>query len=201
MTITAAHVRELREHTGAGVLDAKQALQETDGDLAKAIELLRKKGQKVSATKAGRATKDGLIETYLHSNRRVGVLLDVRCETDFVSRTEDFRFFVHEVALQIAATNPLYLTPEDVPADIVAQKRAIAGEPVKDKPANVVEKIVAGKLEKFYSEVCLLKQPSIRDDRQTIEELLTGIIAKVGEKVTIERFVRFSLDDARPDAR
>lgn len=201
MTITAAHVRKLREQTGAGVLDAKQALQETDGDLAKAIGLLRKKGQKVSVAKAGRATKDGLIETYLHSNRRVGVLLDVRCETDFVSRNEDFRSFVHEVALQIAATNPLYLTPEDVPGDIVVQERVIAGEQVKDKPAAVAEKIVAGKLEKFYSEVCLLKQPSIRDDRQTIEELLTGIIAKVGEKVTIERFVRFSLDDARPDAR
>ncbi len=201
MTITAAHVRELREHTGAGVLDARQALQETGGDLTKAIDLLRKKGQKVAAKKAGRATKDGLIETYLHSNRRVGVLVDVRCETDFVSRNEDFRSFVHEVALQIAATNPAYLAPEDVPADIIAQERAIAAEQVKGKPANVVEKIVAGKLEKFYSDVCLLKQPSIRDDRQTIEELLTGIIAKVGEKVAIERFVRFSLDDARSNVR
>lgn len=194
MTITADQIRTLREATGAGVLDVKKALAEADGDVAKATDVLRKQGRKVFASKSGRISKDGLIETYLHPNRRVGVMVDVRCETDFVSRNEDFRAFAHEVALQVAATNPRYLRPEDIPAEELERERAIAAEQVKGKPAAMLDKIVAGKLEKFYAEACLLKQPSIRDDSQTVEDLLHDIVAKVGEKVEIQRFVRFTLD-------
>ncbi|MBI3114989.1 MAG: elongation factor Ts [Candidatus Kerfeldbacteria bacterium] len=196
MTISADQVRTLREQTGAGVLDAKKALTAAAGDLDKAIALLRKQGQQVQAKKASRETREGYIETYVHGNHRVGVVVAVRCETDFVARNTEFQTFVHEVALQVAATNPQYVSPDDVPADVVARERAIAAEQVKGKPANMVDTIVDGKLGKFYAEVCLLKQPSIRDDSRTIEELLRDLVAKVGEKVTIARFARLSLDDA-----
>lgn len=195
MTVTADQVRALREATGAGVLDAKQALADAAGDVAKATALLRKKGQKVFAARAGRASKDGIVETYLHPNRRVGVLVDVRCETDFVARNDDFRAFVHELALQIAATNPRFVRPEDVPAEEIDRERDVASAQLAGKPPAVAEKIVAGKLEKFYAEVCLLRQPSIRDGSRTIDQLLHEIVAKTGEKVAIQRFARFSLDD------
>lgn len=195
MTVTPEQVRRLREITGAGVMDAKQALARAGGDIATATELLRKQGRKIVAAKASRASKDGLIEAYVHPNRKLGVLVDVRCETDFVARNEDFRAFVHELALQVAAANPRWLRPEDIPADVLDKEREIAREQIRGKPANVVAKIVAGKLEKFASEVCLLKQPSIRDDAKTVEQLLHDIIAKVGENVVIQRFIRYSLDE------
>lgn len=195
MTITPDLVRQLRQATGAGILDAKQALEKADGDLAAATTILRKHGQRLAATKASRTSSEGIIETYLHPNRRIGVLVDVRCETDFVARNADFQAFVHELALQIAATNPRYLHPEDIPAAVLGEERAIARQQAKGKPRPVVEKIVSGKLEKFYAEVCLLKQPSIRDDQRTVEELLQEIVAKVGERVVIRRFVRFSLEE------
>lgn len=194
MTITADQVRALREATGAGVMDAKQALSDANGDITKASELLRKKGAKIVAAKASRASKDGLIETYLHPNRKLGVMVEVRCETDFVARNADVQAFVHELALQVAATNPKWLKFEDIPSAILDQEREIARAQVKGKPANIIDKIVNGKLEKFASETCLLKQPSIRDDAKTIEQLLHDLIAKVGENIVIERFVRYGFD-------
>lgn len=193
--IRADTVRHLREATGAGVLDAKRALEESNGDVATATDLLRKKGQKISVARAGRATREGVIETYLHPNRRIGVMVELRCESDFVARNEDFRAFAHELALQVAATNPQYLNAGQIPADVLEKEREIAREQVRGKPANVIEKIVDGKIGKFASEHCLLQQTSIRDGDQTIEMLLHALIAKIGENITIERFVRFSLDE------
>lgn len=194
MTVSADQVRTLREATGAGVMDAKRALAEAAGDVARAIELLRQRGQQVVAAKADRASNDGLIEAYVHPNRKLGVLVEVRCETDFVARNEDFRAFAHELALQVAAANPHYLTPQDVPAEVVAKERKIAAAQLPGKPPAVIEHAVQGKLEKFYAEVCLLKQPSVRDDSQTVEQLLTALIAKLGENVRVTRFVRFALE-------
>lgn len=194
MTITPDHVRALRDATGAGVMDAKRALTETGGDLARATDLLRAQGQQVVAKKAGRDSKDGVIEAYVHSNRKIGVLVEVRCETDFVARSDDFRVFVHEVALQVAATAPQYLRPEAVPAELVARERAVAAAQLQGKPAAVIERAVEGKLQKYFADVCLLKQPSVRDDSQTIEQLLTALVAKLGENIQITRFTRFALD-------
>lgn len=185
---------QIRTLTGAAIVDCKKALEETNGDFDKAVIILRKKGQKVAANKEGRETKEGIIHSYVHGNHRVGALVEILCETDFVARNEEFKQFAHEVALQIVATNPLYIKPEDVPAEIIEREKGVYMEQVpKDKPKEIQEKILLGKLEKFYQEVCLLKQQSIKDENVTIQDMLTQTIAKTGENIQIRRFCRFSL--------
>ena len=188
-------IKKLRESTGAGVVDVKEALAEAGNDEGKALEILRKKGQKIASKRQERATQQGLIESYVHANGRVAAFVAVACETDFVARNTDFKQFAHEVALQIAATAPQYVSPADVPAEVVEKEKEIYREQLKNegKPAQMVEKILEGKLQTFYREVCLLKQPYIKDDSKTIEQLLTGLIGKIGENIKIEKFVYFTL--------
>jgi len=188
-------IKKLRESTGAGVVDVKEALAEAGNDESKALDILRKKGQKIASKRQERATQQGVIESYVHANGRVAALVAVACETDFVARNADFKQFAHEIALQIAATAPQYVSPADIPAEIVEKEKEIYREQLKNegKPAQIVEKILDGKLQKFYSEVCLLKQPYIKDDSKTIEQLLTELIGKIGENIKIEKFVYFTL--------
>ncbi|MCR4280513.1 MAG: elongation factor Ts [Candidatus Komeilibacteria bacterium] len=188
-------LKKLRQATGAGVNDVSKALAEVGDDYDKALDWLRQHGQKVAGKKQDREIKEGLIESYIHQGGKTGVLLEVGCETDFVARNDDFKNFVHEVALQIAATDPQYVSPADVPAEVVEKERAIYAEEVakENKPAEIQDKIITGKLEKFYSQVCLLKQTYIKDDSLTIEKLLNNTIAKVGENIRISRFTRYSL--------
>ncbi len=195
MSITAQAVKELRAATGAGMMDAKEALQEADGDVEKAVELLRKKGQKIAAKKADRATGEGVVGMYLHSNGKIAAMVKVTCETDFVARTDDFKQFANDLAMQAAAMNPEYLNPEAVPEDVKNKEREIYKEEMKDsgKPADVVDKIVEGKLEKFYTQVCLMKQPFIKDDKLSIEKHLTETIAQLGENIQVTEFIRYSL--------
>lgn len=189
-------IMQLREMTGAGILDAKKALEESGGDLGKAAEHLRKKGIAKAASKAERATNEGQVHSYIHANGKVGTLVEVLCETDFVARTEQFQQFVHDVAMQIAASNPLYVSPDQVPAEVIEKEREIAiAEIGAGKPAEIMDKIIAGKIEKYFSEVCLLRQPFIKDEDQTIEDYLKSTIAKLGENIQIRRFCRFSLGE------
>lgn len=192
--VDAKMLGKLRSLTGAAILDCKQALEQTNGNFDEAVTELRKKGQKVAANKQGRETKEGFIYAYVHGNGKVGALVEVLCETDFVSRNEEFRKFAHEIALQIIASNPLYILPENIPADIITKEKEVYSVQVpKDKPLEIQEKILAGKLDKFYQEVCLLKQQSIKDDAVSIQDMLTQMIAKTGENIQIGRFCRFSL--------
>ncbi|MFA6305049.1 MAG: translation elongation factor Ts [Patescibacteria group bacterium] len=193
--ISAEIIKKVRELTGAGMSDVKKALDEAVGDETKAIEILRKAGQKIAAKKADRATSEGLVGSYIHLGGKVGVLVSVACETDFVARNEDFKNFVHEVALQIAAANPLYLSPDQIPAEIIAKEKEIYAEQLKaeGKSAEMMEKILEGKVQKYYTEVCLLKQFYIKDDKLTIEKMLEQIIAKLGENIQIKEFSRLSL--------
>lgn len=188
-------IKKLREETGAGVLDCQKALLKTNGDIKKAINLLRAKGQLIASQKQTRKTKDGLIGIYLHSNGRVGSLVAVACETDFVARTDDFKELVHDLAMQVAATHPLYLKPEDVPNEVIEEERQNIKEQLKDegKSKKILDKIVTGKLNKYFEEVCLLKQPFIKDDKRTIEQLIQEKIAKLGENIQIKDFKRLSL--------
>ena len=186
---------KLREHTGAGIVDCKNALEESKGDYEAAVDLLRKKGQKVAANKQDRETKEGRVHAYIHGNGKAGALVEVLCETDFVARNEQFIQFCHDLAMHIVATNPLYVKMGDVTDETVEKERAIyedqmAGE---NKPAEIKEKILQGKLAKYYQEVCLLNQPFIKDDSQTVDQYLTSMIAKIGEKIEIRKFSRFSL--------
>lgn len=196
-TITAAMVKELREKTGAGMMDCKKALQESEGDIDKAVELLRKKGIAKAEKKASREVKDGLVEAYIHAGGKLGVLVEVNCETDFVAKTEDFQTFVHNMAMQIAATNPIAVSREDVPADIIEKELNIYKEQAKSsgKPEHIVEKIAQGKLDKFYAESVLLEQAYIRDPEKSVKDYLTEIIAKLGENITVRRFARFRIGD------
>lgn len=193
--ITPEVVKQLREQTGAGVMDCKRALGESKGDVTKAIEILRKKGIDTAGKKSSRETKDGLITSYIHMGGKIGVLLEVNCETDFVARTADFNNFVKDVAMQIAAASPLYVNREEVPAEWIAKEKEIALVQIKDKPPQVAEKIVQGKVDKRIQEICLLEQNYIKDDKQTIKDILTAIIAKTGENIIIRRFVRFELGE------
>jgi len=188
-------IKKLREETGAGMGDINRALEEANGDEIKALEILRKSGQKIMAKKADRLTKEGIVEAYLHSNARVGVLVLIACETDFVARNESFKEFAHEVALQVAATNPAYLAPEEIPAEVIEKEKEIYRAQLADsgKPTEMIEKIVEGKLDKFYAEVCLLNQTYIKDDSLTIAKLLEANIAKIGENIKIVKFVRMSI--------
>lgn len=198
MEITAAQVKELREATGAGILDCRKALQEHNGDYDKAVAWLREKGLAAAAKKAGREAKDGMVELYSHGGGRVGVMVEVNCETDFVARTEQFRTFAHDLALQVAAANPRYLDVADVPTEVLESERTIARNRAKEegKPEKIWDKIADGRIEKFYQEVCLLKQPFVKDESQTIADLLKTTIAAIGENVIIRRFARWELGEA-----
>lgn len=188
-------ILRVRATTGAGIVDCQKALEETQWDYDKAIELLRKRGQKVAATKQDRETREGIVHAYTHANGRVGALVEVLCETDFVARNEDFKNFVHDLSLQIVATNPLYLRPEDIPSDVIEKEKEIYREQIagEKKPDDIKEKIIVGKLAKYYQEVCLLKQLYIKDDSITIEQLLGQMVSKVGENIQVRRFSRFAL--------
>ncbi|MCA9396490.1 MAG: elongation factor Ts [Candidatus Omnitrophica bacterium] len=188
-------VKELRGKTGAGIMDCRRALQETDWNIEQAIDELRKKGAQIAAKKSGRATNAGQVGTYIHMGGKIGVLVEVNCETDFVARNEKFDQFVKDIAMHIAAAAPLYIDREEVPQDVLEREKAIHLESVQGKPENVVEKIVEGKLEKFYKEICLLEQPYVKDDKQTIREYLTKVIAETGENMTIKRFSRYVLGE------
>lgn len=195
MTITAEQVKNLRDRTGAGMMECKKALAEAAGDVEKAIDLLRKAGLQKAEKRADRAADQGLVEAYIHPGNRVGVLIEVNCETDFVARTPEFQELVRNLAMQVAALRAEYVRREDVPAERVAREREIYAGQLADqkKPANIVEKIVEGKLEKFYGEVCLLEQPYMRDDSIKVGELVTGLSGKTGEKMAVRRFQRFEL--------
>jgi elongation factor Ts len=195
MSIDAKTVAELRAMTSAGMMDAKKALEETGGDLEKAAQFLREKGVAKAAKKADRETKEGRVHAYLHSNGKLGALVEVLCETDFVARNEAFVDFCNDVAMHVSAMDPLYLTREDVPMEVVGNERAIyeAEMAGAGKPAEVIQKIVEGKLNKWYSEIVLLEQPFIKDEDQSIEEYLKSKIASLGENMQIRRFVRFSI--------
>ena len=194
MAITTEMVRDLRQRSGAGVLDCKRALEEVDGDLEKAIELLRKKGLAIAEKKAGREANEGLVEAYIHAGGKLGVLLELNCETDFVARTDDFRELAHDLAMQVAAANPQYLTPEDIPTEALERERQWQREQVGEgKSEEVIERILEGKLRKHYQEVCLLEQPFIRDEGLTVRDLITSKIAILGENIKVRRFTRFEL--------
>lgn len=194
-TITTDMVKELRDMTGAGILDCKLALQEADGDLEKATQLLRKKGLARAAKKVGRVANEGLIEAYIHTGGRLGALIELNCETDFVARTHAFRELAHDLAMQVAATNPRYLDVEEVPAEILEQQReTFRAEAAGDgKPDHIVERIVEGRMAKYFEEVCLLRQPFIKDEGLTVGDLITEKIAQLGENIVVRRFARFEL--------
>jgi elongation factor Ts len=191
-------VKQLREKTNAGFMDCKRALTESGGDLEKAEAILRTKGIASAGKKASRATKEGIVASYIHLQGKVGVLVEVNCETDFVARNENFRGFVKDITLHIAAAHPLYVSRDQVPSQIVEAERAIYEAQVKDKPANVLGKIVEGKLDKFYSTVCLLEQAFIKNPDQTIKELLKAKIAELGENIVIRRFTRYLVGEPLP---
>ena len=199
--ITAAVVKELRERTGSGMMDCKKALSETGGDMEKAIDYLREKGLAKAAKKAERTAKDGRIFHYIHSNFKVGALLELDTETDFVARTDEFNQLGHEICMQIAAANPLYVNPADVPAEVLDKEREIyrqqlmEDEKNKKKPANIIDKIIEGKIEKYYEVNCLLEQEYIRDSDKKIKDLVTEMIAKLGENIVVKRFARFSIGE------
>ena len=197
MAATAAQVKELREKTGAGMMDCKSALDESGGNLDQAVDILRKKGLASAAKRAGRVAKDGVIGHYIHMGGKVGVLVEVNCETDFVARTPEFQTLAKEIAMHIAAASPLVVRREDVPAELVEKEREIyrAQFAGSGKPANVIDKIVEGKLDSYYAQICLMEQPSVRDQNVTIKQMVTGATAKTGENVTITRFVRFKLGE------
>ena len=197
MAITIEQIKMLREETGAGVMDCRSALEKANGDIEKAMEYLREKGMATAAKRADRQASEGMVELYSHGNGRVGVMVEVNCETDFVARSDAFRTFAHEIALQIAAGNPTYTKPEDVPADVLEAEREKARKLARDegKPAEVVERIVEGRLQKFLDEVCLLRQLYIRDEDMTVEKLLLQNIAAIGENIVIRRFARWELGE------
>jgi len=191
-------VKQLRERTNAGMMDCKRALAEAEGDLAKAETILRTKGIASASKKASRATKEGIVASYIHLQGKVGVLVEVNCETDFVAKNENFRVFVKDITLHIAAAHPLYVSREDVPGKLIEAEREIYKAQVKGKPANVTEKIVDGKLDKFYSTVCLLEQGFIKNPDVTIKDLLNGKIAELGENIVIRRFTRYLVGEPVP---
>jgi elongation factor Ts len=197
MEISAEMVKDLRQRTGAGIIDCKAALHEAKGDVEGAIEYLRRKGLATAAKKAGRIATDGLVSSYIHAGGKMGVLVEVNCETDFVARTEDFQGFVKNIAMHVAAANPQYIRREDVPAEVIEKEKRIYRDQARDsgKPEKVIDKIVEGKLERFYSEACLLEQTFIRDSDLTVREVLEATIAKVGENISIRRFARFQLGE------
>jgi elongation factor Ts len=195
--ISATLVKTLRDSTGAGMMECKAALQETNGDLEEAKLVLRKRGLAQAGKKSGRATKEGLIGSYIHMGGKIGVLLELNCESDFVARTDDFQVLMRELTLQVAAANPQYVRREDVPADVLDRERSVYRAQMENsgKPAQVIDKIIDGKLGAFYEQVCLVDQPSIRDPKQTVSQMIQATIAKLGENIGVARFVRFKVGE------
>ena len=195
--ISAAMVKELRGATGSGIMDCKRVLAETEGDMEKAVDLLRKKGLAKAAKRAGRSTSEGVIYSYIHTGSKLGVLLEVNCESDFVAKTENFQQFAKNIAMHIAAANPVGLNPEDVDSTVVEKEREIFRAQMieEGKPEKIIDKIVEGKVDKFYKEVCLMSQQYVKDPQQTISELLKETISKIGENIQIKRFVRFQIGE------
>lgn len=196
-TITAAMVKQLREKSGAGMMDCKKALTETDGDMEKAVDFLRKKGLATAAKRAGRATTEGVVMPYVHTGGKLGVMVEVNCETDFVAKSDDFQAFAKNVAMHIAAINPLGITAEDIPDTLIAREKDIYIAQAREtgKPDNVIEKIIEGKMAKFIKESCLMNQPYVKNPDITIADLLNELIAKIGENISVKRFVRFQIGE------
>jgi elongation factor Ts len=198
MQITSGMVKELRDKTGAGIMDCKEALTASEGAMDDAVDFLRKKGLQSAAKRSARTTSEGIIESYIHTGNRLGVLLEVNCETDFVARTDSFQTFVRDLAMHIAASNPLYISKDDVPEEALEKERVILEEQAKQagRPEQVIPKIVEGRLQKYYEEHCLLEQPFVKNPDITVDEMLKEQIAKVGENITVGRFTRFLLGDS-----
>jgi len=196
-TISAATVKQLREKTGAGIMDCKEAMSECNGDISKAVDFLRKKGLATAANRAGRATTEGIIESYIHMDSKLGVLVEINCETDFVAKNDDFKEFAKNIAMHITATNPVSIRPEDVPKETIDKEKEIYRAQVLEmgKPEKIVDKIVDGKLKKYFKENCLMNQAYVRDPNITIEDLLNEMVAKIGENITIKRFARFKIGE------
>ncbi len=190
-------VKALRERTGAGVLDCKRALEETGGDLEEATRLLRQRGLAIAAKKASRVAQEGLVEAYIHAGGRLGALVEINCETDFVARTEEFQRLAHDLAMQVVASNPHYLCPEDIPPEVLEEKKRLFLSELEEqnKPEHLWERIVEGRLERYYDQVCLLRQPFIKDEGLTVEEVIIEGIAKLGENIVVRRFVRYELGE------
>ncbi len=195
--ISAALVKELRERTGAGMMDCKKALAENNGDLEKAVDFLREKGLAAAAKKAGRITADGLVESYIHGGGRIGVLVEVNCETDFVAKTDEFKALVRDIAMQVAASRPEYVRREEVPGEVIAREKEIltAQAANEGKPDKIIQRMVEGRIEKFFKEVCLLEQPFIKNPDISVQQLITESIAKIGENISVRRFVRYELGE------
>ena len=196
MAVTAKMVKELREQTGAGMMDCKKVLTETNGDIEKAIDLLREKGLASVAKKAGRIASEGLVDSYIHGGR-IGVLIEVNSETDFVAKNEEFKSFVKDMAMQVAAVNPKYVSREEVPAEVIEHEREVLTEQARheNKPEKIIEKMVEGRLEKYYEEICLLDQRFIKDGDLKVQDVLNNLISKIGENIKIRRFVRFEVGE------
>ncbi len=196
--ITAQMVKELRQATGAGILDCRKALEAAEGDFDKAVDYLREKGLAKAAKKMAREAKDGLIAAYIHGGGRIGVLVEVNCETDFVARTDEFKNLVNEIALQIAAMAPRYISRDQVPEEVIEHEKTLYRSQALEegKPEKVIDRIVAGRLEKFYKEVCLMEQSYIRDDEKTMEDLIKEAIARIGENIVVRRFARYELGES-----
>ncbi|MGD9677147.1 MAG: translation elongation factor Ts [Vulcanibacillus sp.] len=197
MQVSASMVKELREKTGAGMMDCKKALSDTNGDMAKAVDLLRERGIASAEKKAGRIAAEGIVEAYIHGGGRIGVLVEVNCETDFVAKNEDFKNFVKDIAMHIVASNPKYRTKEEVPEEEIEKERDILKQQAlnEGKPEKVIEKMVEGRIEKFYKEICLLEQPFIKDPSLSVNQLLKEQIVRIGENINIRRFERFELGE------
>lgn len=195
MKITSQMVKELRDKTNAGMMDCKKALQENDGDMEKAVDFLRQKGLAVAAKRADRATSEGIIETYIHAGGKLGAMVEVGCETDFVAKTDAFITFAKDIAMHVAAANPIGLRREEIPAEVLEREKAIYVQQALDsgKPENIVEKIVAGKMDKYYGEICLLEQKFVKDPDLSIQDMINEIVAAMGENITIKRFARFAV--------
>jgi len=195
--ISASTVKELREMTGAGMMDCKRALQEADGNIEKAVEILREKGLSAAAKKAGRIAAEGIVESYIHLGGKIGVLVEVNCETDFVAKTAEFRSFVKDIAMHIAASNPQYITKDEVPESVIAKEKEILRAQAlnEGKPEKIVERMVEGRIEKFYKEVCLLEQPFVKDTDKSVQDMVNEKIATIGEKISIRRFVRYEMGE------
>jgi len=195
MAISAALVKELREKSNAGMMDCKKALEETNGDMEKAFDALRKRGLNIAQKKSSRATKEGVVGSYIHSNNKIGVLVELGCETDFVAKNEAFAELVKDLCLQVASAAPQYLKREEVPANVLEREKEIYKEQVKGKPENIIDKIIEGKLDKFYKEICLTEQIFVKDDKKTITDVINDAIAKLGENMVIRRFVRYQVGE------
>jgi len=195
VTITSQMVKELRDKTNAGMMDCKKALTETGGDMEKAVDLLRQKGLAVAAKRAGRETKEGVVDCYIHAGGKLGVMIEVGCETDFVAKTDDFKAFAKNVAMHIAAVNPVSITREEVPADMLEREREIYVKQALEsgKPQQIVDKIVGGKIEKYLAEVCLMEQKYVKNPDLSVQDLLNELVAKMGENISIKNFVRFQI--------